>query len=169
MLFLSRVSLYLAVVLYVTLLLPDTHTHLPTHSPTTATTTASFAQRRRDEWTATFMGSVVIAQAPALLLNTVLGFPLWVTILFTGADGMHPPPFITSASHVQASVGHGSQAAGAGAGSMSTLWTIKGGMFAVVWTDAIQSVAMIIGILTCLGFTLYSLGGAFLLWPTLFQ
>jgi Na+/proline symporter len=55
----------------------------------------------------------VVLYAPALLLHTCLGFPLWATILFTGC--------------------------------LSTLWTIKGGMFAVVYTDAIQSIAMIIG------------------------
>jgi Na+(H+)/acetate symporter ActP len=55
----------------------------------------------------------VVLYAPALLLHTCLAFPLWATILFTGC--------------------------------LSTLWTIKGGMFAVVYTDAIQSIAMIIG------------------------
>ena len=56
----------------------------------------------------------VVLYAPALLLHTCLAFPLWATILFTGC--------------------------------LSTLWTIKGGMFAVVYTDAIQSIAMIIGV-----------------------
>ena len=69
----------------------------------------------------------MVLYAPALLLHTVLAFPLWATILFTGC--------------------------------LSTLWTIKGGMFAVVYTDAIQSVAMIIGVLSCLFFTLRKIDG----------
>ena len=69
----------------------------------------------------------VVLYAPALLLHTVIGLPLWGTILFTGA--------------------------------LSTLWTVKGGMFAVVYTDAIQSIAMIVGVVTCLGFTLHHVGG----------
>lgn len=44
----------------------------------------------------------VVLYAPALLLHTCLGFPLWATILFTGC--------------------------------LSTIWTVKGGMFAVVYT-----------------------------------
>ena len=69
----------------------------------------------------------VVLFAPALLLHTVLEFPLWATILFTGC--------------------------------MSTLWTIKGGMLAVVYTDAVQSVAMIAGVVSCLGFTLAKIDG----------
>jgi Na+/proline symporter len=59
----------------------------------------------------------VVLYAPALTIQTCTGIPLWASITFTGV--------------------------------VATLWTLKGGMVAVIYTDAAQSIAMIIGVLVC--------------------
>lgn len=50
-------------------------------------------------------------------------------------------------------------------GVVATLWTLKGGMYAVIYTDALQSLAMIVGIIVCILLSLQlipgGIGGAF--------
>jgi len=63
----------------------------------------------------------VVLYAPAIILETSIGIPLWVSILFTGV--------------------------------VATIWTLKGGMVAVIYTDALQSVAMVLGVVVCISYT----------------
>ena len=71
----------------------------------------------------------VVLYAPALVLQTATGVPLWASILFTGV--------------------------------IATLWTLKGGMVAVIYTDAVQSVAMIVGVVVCTAFGVSKVPGGF--------
>lgn len=71
----------------------------------------------------------VVLYAPALMLQTSIGIPLWASILFTG--------------------------------TVATVWTLKGGMVAVIYTDAVQSVAMVVGILVCITVTVCMVPGGF--------
>ncbi len=63
----------------------------------------------------------------SLVLATVLGIPMWQTILI--------------------------------AGGVTIVYSLQGGMKAVVWGDAVQMIILLVGIFVCIGFGLHHLGG----------
>ena len=69
----------------------------------------------------------VVLYAPGIILETATGIPLWGNILFMGV--------------------------------VATIWTLKGGMVAVIYTDAVQSCAMLIGAVVCISLTITMVPG----------